>query len=80
MVSAYVNQRRLLDIIPARQVNSGGNLWLILPEDEGVLLGVQESQGFPLVSDVQIYLDLLQVGQRGPETAAELRQWNSFAR
>jgi DNA-binding transcriptional ArsR family regulator len=80
VVSAYVQQRHLLDIIPARRVNSGGNLWLIIPEDDGVLLGTQESQGFPLVSDVQIYLDLLKVGQRGPETAAELRQWEGFAR
>jgi hypothetical protein len=80
VVSAYVSQRRLLDVITARRVNTGGNLWLILPEDEGVLLGAQESQGFPLVSDVQIYLDLLQVGQRGPEAAAELRQWEEFSR
>jgi len=80
VVSAYVNQRKFLEIIPARKVNTGGNLWLIIPEDDGVLLGTQESQDFPLVSDVQIYLDLLQVEQRGPEQAAELRAWDRFAR
>ena len=54
--------------------------WLIVPADDGVLLEKQESQGFPLVSDVQIYLDLLHVGQRGPEQAVELRGWEGFAR
>ncbi|MCX6872661.1 MAG: MarR family transcriptional regulator [Verrucomicrobia bacterium] len=80
VVSAYVRQRHLLDVIPARSVNTGGNLWLIIPEDEGVFSGGQESQGFPLVGDVQIYLDLLPVGQRGPETAAEFKNWEGFAR
>ena len=80
VVSAYVKDRRLLEVIPARRVTTGGNLWLIIPEDEGVFSGGRESQGFPLASDVQIYLDLLQVGQRGPEAAHELREWESFAR
>jgi hypothetical protein len=80
VVSAYVRQRRLLDVIPARRVSTGGNLWLIIPEDEGVFSGGEECQGFPLVGDVQIYLDLLPVGQRGPETAAEFRNWEGFAR
>ncbi len=80
IVSAYVKKRHVLDIVPARRVSSGGNLWLIVSEDEGVWQEGQEIGGFPLVSDVQIYLDLLQVGQRGPETAAEFRQWDGFAR
>lgn len=80
LVSAYVKKRHILDIAPARQVSSGGNLWLLVPEDEGVWQQGRETEGFPLVSDVQIYLDLLQVGQRGPETAAELRAWDGFAR
>ena len=32
-----------------------------------------------LVSDVQIYLDLLRVGLRGEEQADELRRWPDFA-
>jgi hypothetical protein len=36
--------------------------------------------GYPLVSDVQIYLDLLQVEGRGPEQAKALRNWEGFAR
>lgn len=80
VVSAYVKKPHVLEIIPARRVTSGGNLWLIVPEDEGVWQGEQQIGDFPLVSDVQIYLDLLQVGQRGPETAAEFRNWEGFAR
>ena len=80
VVSCYVKKRAILEIVPARSVKSGGNLWLIVPEDEGVWQEGQEVNGFPLVSDVQTYLDLLQVSQRGPETAAELRKWEGFAR
>jgi hypothetical protein len=80
IVSAYVKKQYLLDIVPARRVNTGGNLWLIVPVDDGVWQDGIEIGGFPLVSDVQTYLDLLQVGQRGPETAAELRKWEGFAR
>ncbi len=80
VVSAYVKKRHILEIAPARKVSSGGNLWLLVPEDEGVWQEGRETEGFPLVSDVQIYLDLLQVGQRGPETALELKAWEGFAR
>jgi len=79
LVSCYVKNRSVLEIVPARRVNSGGNLWLIVPEDEGVWNEGKEVKGFPVVCDVQIYLDLLQLGQRGPETAEELRRWKGFA-
>jgi hypothetical protein len=81
VVSAYVQQgRRPLELKFARQVPNGGNLWLIAPEDEGVFLETQEQSGFRLVSDVQIYLDLLQMGQRGPDAAQALRAWDGFSR
>jgi hypothetical protein len=80
IVSAYVKRPHILNTVPARRVNTGGNLWLIVPEDDGVWQDGIAIGGFPLVSDVQTYLDLLQVGQRGPETAAELRKWEGFAR
>ncbi len=80
VVTAYLPDNRLLDAIPFRGVNSGGNLWLVVPEDEGVFHDAREWKGFLLASDVQIYLDLLQVGQRGPDQAAELRRWEGFAR
>jgi hypothetical protein len=81
VVSTYVPKgRRLPDLRTLRAVPNGGNLWLIQPEDEGVFLETHESNGFRLVSDVQIYLDLLQMGQRGPDAAEALRAWDGFAR
>ncbi|MGD0206765.1 MAG: hypothetical protein ABSC89_04065 [Verrucomicrobiota bacterium] len=80
LVSAYVTLKRLLEIPVGRKVTTGGNLWLILPQDEGVFFETQQVEGFNLVSDIQIYLDLLQVGQRGPDQAEELRKWKGFAR
>jgi len=78
LVSAYVRKERLPEIHFARKVTAGGNLWLIVPEDEGVFFEIQKEKGFRLVSDIQIYLDLLRVGQRGPEQAEALRNWEGF--
>jgi hypothetical protein len=80
LVSAYVKSKRLLDLPLGRKVTSGGNLWLLTPTDEGVFQETQVVDGFTLVSDIQIYLDLLAVSQRGPEQATELRKWEGFAR
>jgi hypothetical protein len=57
----------------------GGRLRLVLPKDEGVLHPRQTVQGFQLVSDVQIYLDLQQAGLRADERAEELKRWPDFA-
>ncbi len=82
VVTAYVREfpealkleKRLL----ARQVEEGGRLWLVVPNDEGVLRETQTAEGFTLAADVQIYLDLIRAGQRGDEQAAELRKWPDF--
>jgi len=80
VVSAYVIYRRHLDLPLGRKVSSGGNLWLLYPEDDAIFLETQRVSGFQLVSDVQIYLDLIQTGQRGPDQAEALRKWEGFAR
>ena len=83
VVSAYVSQ------IPAdttlanfglRPVNDAGKVWLHVPDDEGVFLETQTVKELPLVSDAQIYLDLLKTGLRGPEQAAALHNWEGFCR
>ena len=80
IISAYVAEGRSLPELKfVRPVQTGGNLWLITPEDEGVFIETQECDGFRLVSDVQIYLDLVQMGQRGPDAAEALRTWDGFA-
>lgn len=80
VVSVYVRRPVEPALRFARPVDQGGNLWLIVPKDAGVLRETQTVQGFPLVSDVQIYLDLLQVAGRGPEQAEELRKGEDFVR
>lgn len=81
IISAYVPEGcGLPELKLVRPVESGGNLWLISPQDEGVFIETQQCDGFQLVSDVQIYLDLVQMGQRGPDAAEALRAWDGFAR
>lgn len=78
-VEAFPDEALLKEALLARRVDRGGRLRLVLPADEGVLHGLQTVHGLPLVSDVQLYLDLLRAGLRGDEAAAELRRWEDFA-
>jgi hypothetical protein len=83
VVSAYASHLpsdKLLETIGLRPVTEAGNLWLHVPDDEGVFLEIQKVSGLPLVSDAQIYLDLLKTGLRGPDQAEALRNWEGFCR
>jgi hypothetical protein len=53
-------------------VNSGANAALLKPYDEGVLYGIREIDQAPIVSPVQMYLDLQQTKGRGQEAASAL--------
>lgn len=66
-------------LLGRRVAEGGGRLRLVVPKDEGVLHPQQTVQGFHLVSDVQIYLDLQGVGLRAEEQAGELKRWPDFA-
>ena len=83
LVTAYVeefqDEELLSKTLLARQVQSGGLLRLVVPRDLGVLNPLQTVEGLPLVSDVQLYLDVFDAGLRGDEAAAELRKWPDFA-
>lgn len=78
-VEDFPDETLLKEALLARRVDSGGRLRLVVPRDEGVLNPLQTAHGLPLVSDVQLYLDLLRAGLRGDEAAAELRRWPDFA-
>jgi hypothetical protein len=78
-VTSFPDESGIAEKLLARPVSSGGGLRLVLPKDEGVLNPSLSVRGFNLVSDVQIYLDLLHAGLRGEEQAAELRKWSDFA-
>lgn len=57
-----------------RPVSSGANLVLLEPYDAGVFQGVRQVDGTPVVSDVQLYVDLLNFPGRGREQAERLRE------
>jgi hypothetical protein len=83
VASAYVSRLpevATLERLGFRTVADAGKVWLLVPDDEGVFLEIQETQGLPLASDAQIYLDLQRTGLRGPEQAAALRNWDGFCR
>ena len=83
IVTAYVEEWPELEVLEAklgaRQVSQGGRLWLAKPKDAGVFNPIQKIKGHPLVSDVQIYLDLIKAGQRGDDQASELRKRHDFS-
>jgi hypothetical protein len=52
---------------------SGANVWVMTPLDEGVYYGVQQVRDLAIASDVQLYLDLADFKGRGEEQAAAIR-------
>ena len=63
----------MLDRIGFSPDPRGANLWLIVPQDEGVFDGAAQVDGLECAHPVQIYLDLLAHPERAPEAAQELR-------
>ena len=93
VTAAYVS--RLPDAATLQEwemepVEEGGDLWLHLPDEEGVFLETQAAYRFvpilqqkinldlPLASDAQIYLDLLKSPGAGAEQATAMRNWSGF--
>jgi hypothetical protein len=56
-----------------REDPRGANLWLVVPNDEGVFHGVEEQDGLRCVHPVQAYLDLKEHPERAAEAAERLR-------
>ena len=86
VVSAYCHvfpDEEMASRLGLTPVPSNGRLWLICPKDmPGMILKSQVvgNLNLPLVCDSQIYLDLLQVGLRGPDQAKALRECEGFCR
>jgi hypothetical protein len=58
-----------------KKVPSGGNVLLMTPRDEGLLIGSKKVDGVEIASSIQVYLDLKNTEGRGEEAAdALLRQ------
>lgn len=62
----------LEDGLGIKAVESGANLNLFIPYDEGLLYGRKQFDGIFVVSQIQAYLDLINDKARGEEAAAEI--------
>ena len=65
------NWIRLLELRP---VESGSNISIYIPYDEGVFYKLQEVNGIRIVGNIQLYLDLYNYPARGREQAEFLRR------
>jgi len=76
-VTIYLKQvpsASLLEKIGFREAEAGANVWLVLPNDEGVFLGEESREGVWCVSPLQAYLDLKGHPERSEEAAERLRE------
>jgi len=62
---------KALDLKP---VEFGGNVYLVEPNDGGILFDTQRKEGLTLVSSLQLYLDLFNYPARGREQAEAIRE------
>lgn len=71
---AYVRNGtdRIVRALDLRPVSSGANLVLLEPYDDGVFQGARAVGGARVVSDVQLFVDLLKFPGRGREQAERL--------
>jgi hypothetical protein len=64
----------LVDALGWKSVESGANVTLLAPYDEGVFYGTRDVNGMRVVSPVQVYLDLQSYRGRGQEAAQAVRK------
>ena len=74
--------KKLLREIEFNEEPRGANVWLILPDDDGVFHGCNEQAEVRCVSPLQTYLDLKGHPERAKDAAVELRRehlsWGSL--
>ena len=63
------NIENLAKALQMKKVETGANVTLLQPYDEGVFYGLQNINGINVVSDIQLYLDLKSYKGRGEEAA-----------
>lgn len=72
-VHFYIKQEKKaktwVELLDLRPVETGGNISIVLPYDEGVFYGVSQVGGVSVVSKVQLYVDLFNYPARGEEAA-----------
>jgi len=76
LVTFFVEQRpdaKVYREMGFREESKGANVWLVVPNDEGVFDGASAKNDIECVHPVQAYVDLLGQPERSKEAAAELR-------
>lgn len=76
LVSFYVERvpsPSLLETLNFREESRGANIWLVVPNDEGVFDEGQNYMGVPCVHPVQVYLDLAGHPERSKDAALHVR-------
>lgn len=75
-IHVYVesNIEQWIKQLDLRPVDSGANIYLIIPYDEGVFQGLQTINKKRIASNIQLYLDLYNYPKRGKEQADFLRE------
>ncbi len=76
LVAAYLQERptpALVQELAFRADPRGANVWLVLPNDQGVFEGASDRDGVHCVHPVQAYLDLKAHPERSSEAAERLR-------
>ena len=63
------SSEKLAKDLDFKKVASGPNISIIHPYDEGVFYDIQKIEGKKVVSDIQLYLDLISYKERGEEAA-----------
>jgi len=77
LVVLYVKRLPALEAQQAmgfREESRGENVWLVVPNDEGVFHGAAEREGIRCAHPVQVYLDLKHHPERAAEAAEQLRK------
>jgi hypothetical protein len=73
----------LLENLPFREDERGANVWLVVPNDQGVFHGACEVDSIRCAHPVQVYLDLQAHPERADEAAKTLRanhlRWSTNA-
>lgn len=72
----YIKDRRDVEHYVAeldlRPVETGGNVSMVLPYDEGVFYKIRDIDGLNVVSNVQLFVDLMNYPARGEEAAERI--------
>lgn len=68
-VKTEEDAKKWADLLGLMPVESNGNIKFAVAEDKGVFYGSREVEGVNVVSDVQLYVDLLNYPARGEEAS-----------